>query len=103
LVYRKIARSEFNQNYHRLYGTIVSTYDNTKWSLKGYNPIKEPPNRIFRLPLSGQKRSLSNHFKLRPGNIHDSNRAMMSSQQSKDNFLAFACYFGLTVFFAPLK
>jgi hypothetical protein len=28
---------------------------------------------------------------------------MMSSQQSKDNFLAFACYFGLTVFFAPLK
>jgi hypothetical protein len=57
-------------------GTVISTRGNPSWSFKGYNPIKKGANSYFPLTAhiaeTGHFLSITN----RPGNVHDSNRAL---------------------------
>lgn len=57
-------------------GTVISTRANPSWSFKGYNPIKKGANSYYPLTAhigeTGHFLSVTN----RPGNVHDSNRAL---------------------------
>jgi hypothetical protein len=57
-------------------GTVISTKGHPTWAFKGYNPIKRGANSYF--PLTAHV-AVTGHFLAiwnRPGNIHDSNRAL---------------------------
>lgn len=57
-------------------GTVISTKGNPSWAFKGYNPIKKGAKSYFPLTThiaeTGHFLSIIN----RPGNVHDSNRAL---------------------------
>jgi hypothetical protein len=57
-------------------GTVISTKGNPSWAFKGYNPIKRGAKSYFPLTThiaeTGHFLSIVN----RPGNVHDSNRAL---------------------------
>jgi hypothetical protein len=57
-------------------GIIVSTKDHPTWALKGYNPIKRGASSYF--PLIAHVAETGHFLTIwnRPGNVHDSNRAL---------------------------
>jgi hypothetical protein len=57
-------------------GTVVSTKGHPTWALKGYNPIKRGAPSYF--PLTAHVAETGHFLTLwnRPGNVHDSNRAL---------------------------
>jgi hypothetical protein len=57
-------------------GTVISTRGNPSWSFKGYNPIKRGANSYF--PLTAHIGETGHFLSIinRPGNVHDSNRAL---------------------------
>jgi hypothetical protein len=60
--------------------TVISTKGNPSWAFKGYNPIKKEAKSYF--PLTAHVAE-TGHFVCiinRPGNVHDSNRALFMIQ-----------------------
>jgi hypothetical protein len=57
-------------------GTVVSTKGHPTWALKGYNPIKRGAPCYF--PLTAHVAETGHFLTIwnRPGNVHDSNRAL---------------------------
>jgi hypothetical protein len=57
-------------------GTVVSTKGHPTWALKGYNPIKRGARSYF--PLTAHVAETGHFLTIwnRPGNVHDSNRAL---------------------------
>lgn len=57
-------------------GTVVSTKGHPTWALKGYNPIKRGAPSYF--PLTAHVAETGHFLTIwnRPGNVHDSNRAL---------------------------
>jgi len=57
-------------------GTVVSTKGHPTWALKGYNPIKRGALSYF--PLTAHVAETGHFLTIwnRPGNVHDSNRAL---------------------------
>lgn len=57
-------------------GTVISTQGHPSWSFKGYNPIKKGANSYF--PLTAHIAETGHFISVvnRPGNVHDSNRAL---------------------------
>ena len=57
-------------------GTVISTRGNPTWALKGYNPIKRGAKSYF--PLTAHIGETGHFISIinRPGNVHDSNRAL---------------------------
>ena len=57
-------------------GTVVSTKGHPTWAFKGYNPIKRGANSYF--PLTAHVAETGHFLAIwnRPGNVHDSNRAL---------------------------
>jgi len=57
-------------------GTVVSTKGHPSWALKGYNPIKRGAPSYF--PLTAHVAETGHFLTIwnRPGNVHDSNRAL---------------------------
>ena len=57
-------------------GTVVSTKGHPTWALKGYNPIKKGAPSYF--PLTAHVAETGHFLTLwnRPGNVHDSHRAL---------------------------
>ena len=57
-------------------GTVVSTKGHPTWALKGYNPIKRGAASYF--PLTAHVAETGHFLTVwnRPGNVHDSNRAL---------------------------
>lgn len=57
-------------------GTVISTQGNPTWAFKGYNPIKKGAKSYF--PLTAHIGETGHFLTIvnRPGNVHDSNRAL---------------------------
>ena len=57
-------------------GTVISTRGNPTWAFKGYNPIKKGAKSYF--PLTAHVAETGHFVSIvnRPGNVHDSNRAL---------------------------
>lgn len=57
-------------------GTVVSTKGSPSWAFKGYNPIKKGANSYY--PLTSHIAETGHFLSIvnRPGNVHDSNRAL---------------------------
>ena len=57
-------------------GTVISTKGNPSWAFKGYNPIKKGAKSYF--PLTAHIAETGHFLSIvnRPGNVHDSNRAL---------------------------
>ena len=57
-------------------GTVISTRGNPSWTFKGYNPIKRGAKSYF--PLTAHVGETGHFISIvnRPGNVHDSNRAL---------------------------
>jgi hypothetical protein len=76
LVIEKLAALGLTELTIDLDGTVISTKGNPSWAFKGYNPIKKGAKSYF--PLTAHIAE-TGHFLVitnRPGNIHDSNRAL---------------------------
>jgi hypothetical protein len=57
-------------------GTVISTKGNPSWAFKGYNPIKRGAKSYFPLTAHIAETGHFLHITNRPGNVHDSNRAL---------------------------
>jgi len=57
-------------------GTVISTKGSPSWTFRGYNPIKRGANSYF--PLTSHIAETGHFLSIvnRPGNVHDSNRAL---------------------------
>lgn len=57
-------------------GTVISTRGNPSWAFAGYNPIKRGAKSYF--PLTAHVGQTGHFLSIvnRPGNVHDSNRAL---------------------------
>ena len=57
-------------------GTVITTQGNPTWAFKGYNPIKKGAKSYF--PLTAHIGETGHFLAIvnRPGNVHDSNRAL---------------------------
>jgi hypothetical protein len=57
-------------------GTVISTKGSPSWAFKGYNPIKRGANSYF--PVTAHIAETGHFLSIvnRPGNVHDSNRAL---------------------------
>ena len=57
-------------------GTVISTTGNPSWAFKGYNPVKRGANSYF--PLTAHIAETGHFLSIvnRPGNSHDSSRAL---------------------------
>jgi len=57
-------------------GTVISTKGSPSWAFKGYNPIKRGANSYF--PLTSHIAETGHFLSIvnRPGNVHDSSRAL---------------------------
>ena len=64
-------------------GTVISTKGNPSWAFKGYNPIKKGAKSYF--PLTAHVAETGHFVSIinRPGNVHDSNRALFMVQTLK--------------------
>ncbi len=76
LVVEKIEELGLNEITIDLDGTVISTRGNPGWALKGYNPIKRGAKSYF--PLTAHIGETGHFLTIinRPGNVHDSNRAL---------------------------
>lgn len=76
LVIEKIESLGVNEITIDLDGTVISTKGNPTWAFKGYNPIKKGAKSYF--PLTAHIAETGHFLSImnRPGNIHDSYRAL---------------------------
>ena len=74
-------------------GTVVSTKGHPTWALKGYNPIKRGAPSYF--PLTAHVAETGHFLTIwnRPGNVHDSNRALELIQRIQKRLAMFSIRF----------
>ena len=77
LVIEKLTELGLNEITIDLDGTVISTKGSPSWAFKGYNPIKRGANSYF--PLTAHVAETGHFLSIvnRPGNVHDSNRALV--------------------------
>jgi hypothetical protein len=80
LVIEKLNELGFNEITIDLDGTVISTTGHPSWAFKGYNPIKRGARSYF--PLTAHVGETGHFLSIlnRPGNVHDSNRALVVIQ-----------------------
>ena len=76
LVVEKLNELGLNEITIDLDGTVISTKGKPSWALKGYNPIKKGARSYF--PLTAHVGETGHFLAIlnRPGNVHDSKRAL---------------------------
>jgi hypothetical protein len=74
-------------------GTVISTNGNPTWAFKGYNPTKRGAKSYF--PLTAHVGETGHFLSIlnRPGNVHDSNRAMFVIQAIRRQLSRFSIRF----------
>jgi hypothetical protein len=74
-------------------GTVISTNGNPTWAFKGYNPTKRGVKSYF--PLTAHVGETGHFLSIlnRPGNVHDSNRAMFVIQAIRRQLSRFSIRF----------
>jgi hypothetical protein len=74
-------------------GTVVSTKGHPTWAFKGYNPIKRGANSYF--PLTAHVAETGHFLAIwnRPGNVHDSNRALQLIKRIEKQLSLFSIRF----------
>jgi hypothetical protein len=80
LVIEKLNELGLNEITIDLDGTVISTKGHPSWAFKGYNPIKRGARSYF--PLTAHVGETGHFLSIlnRPGNVHDSNRALVVIQ-----------------------
>jgi hypothetical protein len=80
LVIEKLNEFGLNEITIDLDGTVISTKGHPSWAFKGYNPIKRGARSYF--PLTAHVGETGHFLSIlnRPGNVHDSNRALVVIQ-----------------------
>jgi len=80
LVTEKLTELGLNELTIDLDGTVISTKGHPSWAFKGYNPIKIGARSYF--PLTAHVGETGHFLSIlnRPGNVHDSNRALVVIQ-----------------------
>jgi hypothetical protein len=76
LVIEKLTELGLHEITVDLDGTVISTKGSPSWSFKGYNPVRRGANSYF--PLTSHIAETGHFLSIvnRPGNVHDSNRAL---------------------------
>ena len=74
-------------------GTVISTKGHPSWAFKGYNPIKRGASSYF--PLTAHVGETGHFLSIlnRPGNVHDSNRALVVIQAIRRQLADFSIRF----------
>ena len=93
LVIEKLDELGLRQITIDLDGTVISTRGNPTWALKGYNPIKRGAKSYF--PLTAHIGETGHFISIvnRPGNVHDSNRALTLVKMLKKQLAQFVIRF----------
>jgi len=93
IVIEKIEELGLNELTIDLDGTVISTRGNPSWSFKGYNPIKRGAKSYF--PLTAHIGETGHFLTVinRPGNVHDSNRALYTIQMIRRQLSQFTLRF----------
>ena len=75
-VIEKLTELQLDEITVDLDGTVISTKGSPSWAFKGYNPIKRGANSYF--PLTSHIAETGHFLSIvnRPGNVHDSSRAL---------------------------
>jgi len=93
LVIEKLTELGLHEITVDLDGTVISTKGNPSWAFKGYNPIKRGAKSYFPLTThiaqTGHFLSIVN----RPGNVHDSSRALSVIRSIKSQLSDFIIRF----------
>jgi hypothetical protein len=74
-------------------GTVITSRGNPSWAFKGYNPIKKGAKSYF--PLTAHVAETGHFLTIinRPGNVHDSNRALALIQTIRRHLSGFSMRF----------
>lgn len=93
LVVEKINELGLNEITIDLDGTVISTKGHPSWAFKGYNPIKKGAKSYF--PLTAHVGETGHFLTIlnRPGNVHDSNRALFVIQTIRRQLSGFSVRF----------
>ena len=93
LVIEKLTELGLNEITVDLDGTVVSTKGHPSWAFKGYNPIKKGARSYF--PLTAHVGETGHFLSIlnRPGNVHDSNRALAVIQAIRRQLADFSIRF----------
>jgi hypothetical protein len=89
LVVEKLNELGLTQITIDLDGTVISTQGNPSWAFKGYNPIRRGAKSYF--PLTAHVAETGHFISIvnRPGNVHDSNRALVVIKTLRAQLAAF--------------
>ena len=93
LVVEKLVELGLHQITIDLDGTVISTKGNPSWAFKGYNPIRKGAKSYF--PLTAHIAETGHFLTIvnRPGNVHDSNRALAVIQTIRRQLTGFGVRF----------
>ena len=93
LVVEKLQELGLNEITIDLDGTVISTKGHPSWAFKGYNPIKKGAKSYF--PLTAHVGETGHFLSIlnRPGNVHDSSRALVVIQTIRRQLLGFGIRF----------
>jgi hypothetical protein len=93
LVIEKLNELGLNEITIDLDGTVISTKGHPSWAFKGYNPIKKGAKSYF--PLTAHVGETGHFLSIlnRPGNVHDSNRALFVIQTLRKQLSDFSIRF----------
>jgi hypothetical protein len=93
LVIEKLTELGLNEITVDLDGTVICTKGHPSWAFKGYNPIKKGARSYF--PLTAHVGETGHFLSVlnRPGNVHDSNRALAVSQAIRRQLADFSIRF----------
>jgi len=93
LVIEKLTELDLNEITIDLDGTVVSTKGHPSWAFKGYNPFKRGAKSYF--PLTAHVGETGHFLSIlnRPGNVHDSNRALVVIQAIRRQLADFSVRF----------
>jgi hypothetical protein len=93
LVVEKLVELGLHQITLDLDGTVISTKGNPSWAYKGYNPIRKGAKSYF--PLTAHIAETGHFLTIinRPGNVHDSNRALAVIQTIRRQLTGFGVRF----------
>jgi hypothetical protein len=93
LVIEKLTELTLNEITIDLDGTVISTKGHPSWAFKGYNPVKKGAKSYF--PLTAHIGETGHFLTIlnRPGNVHDSNRALVVIQAIRRQLCDFVIRF----------
>jgi transposase len=93
LVVEKLNELGLNEITVDLDGTVISTKRHPSWAFKGYNPINKGAKSHF--PLTAHVGETGHFLTIlsRPGNVHDSNRALFVIQTIRRQLSSFSVRF----------